>query len=78
MTTGRSLKQWIAEEKGPYQDHMTSGELCIYLNINPRTLREWKKKPWFPPPEVITAKGWGLWSPDQQTALLRRRLGEDR
>lgn len=66
----RSKRQFILDEKGEYPDHMTSGELCRFLHIDPRTLRSWRKKGLAP--DQMSTRGWSLWSPTQQQQLLTR------
>jgi DNA-binding transcriptional MerR regulator len=64
----RTRRQLIQDEKGDTPDHMTSGELCRFLHIDPRTLRSWRKKGL--QPDRLSPRGWSLWSPEQQRELL--------
>jgi hypothetical protein len=62
----------IKDEKGELQDHMVSGELAAYLGINKQQVKRLSDH--FPP-SARTSKGWGLWSPAQQQAMMARVLG---
>jgi hypothetical protein len=61
----------VQEEKGEFQDHMTLGELTRYLRISESAMKRLATRH---PPARRSARGWGLWSPEQQTELLRERL----
>lgn len=66
----------IADEKAkaPHGTWLTSGEVCGYLNIKPRTFRLRLQTGKIPPAAVRTEHGWGLWSLEQVNDMLRQEL----
>jgi DNA-binding transcriptional regulator YiaG len=52
---------------------LTSTEMASKFGINPRTFRRWQQSGYVPSPAARTECGYGLWSPDQQRALLKKR-----
>lgn len=74
----RTRRQQVAEEKGPYQDHSTSGELCKFLGVSPRLFRRRLSAGDYPPAAQRTTNGWGLWSPEQRQSMLATELEKKR
>jgi hypothetical protein len=55
------------------QGWLTSTEMAAKFGVNPRTFRRWQESGYVPPPADRTHCGYGLWSPDQQRALIKKR-----
>lgn len=68
------LKAWakkFKEQKAPYPDWYTLGELSDYLNIQKDTCRKWIREGKLPEAAGVTGTGWPVWSPQQVKDILR-------
>lgn len=70
----RSQKDRLKREKGPKrQNWLTSTELAARIGVSSRQFRRLQHKGYIPAPDKRTVSGWGLWSPDQVRAIIRKR-----
>jgi hypothetical protein len=73
---GRSAQ--FAREKADHPTARTSGELRDLLRISESTFKRAREDGRIPEPAYHSISGWPLWSADQVTALLRRRIEKGR
>lgn len=71
---GRSRREQVLEEKGDLRNHSLSGEFRRTLGVSEATWKRLRKNGTIPDPVAYTTSGWGLWSPEQVTEAIRKRV----
>lgn len=67
-------KKAIDNEKGEFLTYLTTQEFARFLNVSLKTIKRWEQSGRLPEPAQRSKSGWGLYSPDQVTAILRERI----
>jgi predicted DNA-binding transcriptional regulator AlpA len=68
------VKKVVVKKPEGYEKFRTVAELAQYVGVSTRTMERWHKDGVLPRPERVGPMGMKLWSPDQASAVLERRI----